>query len=125
MRVPLLVGGKSNVLVFCYTGNGSSTFDPSISTSANVSVSWKPDDAPETVTSGTTHNFSYTPSAGYHVCIVRVNGGLGLVTAIDCNSDSIRTIANLRKCSVAGMISWGNSAAKIYILDLPVATARK
>ena len=92
MRVPLLVGGNSNVLVLYYTGNGSATFDPSITTSTGVSVSWKPDDAPETVTTGTTHNFSYTPSTGSHVCIVRVAGGLGLVTGIDCNSDAVNPL---------------------------------
>jgi len=98
MRVPLLVSGNPNVLVFYYTGNGSASFDPSITTSANVNVYWKPDDALETVTFGTTHNFSYTPSSGYHRCTMRVNGGLGLVTAIDCNADSITIARNLGKC---------------------------
>ena len=118
MRVPLLVGGNPNVLVFRYTGNGSATFDPSITTSSNVNVSWKPDDGPETVTTGTTHNFSYTPSSGSHLCMVRVAGGLGLVTAIDCNTDSLTRIAGVRLLrSLATWISYTNSGFVVSLSD--------
>ena len=118
MKVPLLVGGNSNFLVFRYTGNGSATFDPSITTSAGVSVSWKPDDAPETVTTGTTHNFSYTPSAGSHVCIVRVAGGLGLVTAIDCQVDSVTRITNLKKARCTTYALNSNASLVVDLADL-------
>jgi hypothetical protein len=111
MRVPLLVSSNPNVLVFYYTGNGSATFDPSITTSAGVNVSWKPDDAPEAVTSGTTHNFSYTPSAGYHKCMVRVNGGLGLVTEIYAATDSITSAKNLLKIAQGSTIQFDTNAS--------------
>ena len=126
MRIPLLVSGNPNVLVFYYTGNGSATFDPSVITSADVNVSWKPDDAPETVTSGTTHNFSYTPSAGSHKCIVRVlvAGGLGLVTTIDCNLDAIVYIKNLQKLSsLSSIITNSNSSYQLSLSTLPRSVA--
>ena len=120
MEVPLLVGGNSNALVFRYTGNGSATFDPSITTSVGVSVSWKPDDAPGTVTTGTTHNFSYTPSAGSHVCIVRVAGGLGLVTGIDCSADSISSVKNMAKISnsYANLLFTSNTGIRVSSSDI-------
>ena len=117
MRIPLLVDCNSRALVFYYIGNGSASFDPSITTSANVNVYWKPDDAPETVTSGTTHNFSYAPSAGSHRCVVRVAGGLGLVTAIDCSSDSVTSISNIERCTgLATFYAYFNS-----LLSLPLS----
>lgn len=118
MRVPFLVGGNSNVLVFCYTGNGSATFDPSLNTSINVNVSWKPDDAPETVTSGTTHNFSYTPSAGSHMCVVRVAGGLGLVTAVNSDNDAITSLS-VERCSNLATYTISSNSFTVNIGKLP------
>ena len=120
MRIPLLVDCNSRALVFYYIGNGSASFDPSITTSANVNVYWKPDDAPETVTSGTTHNFSYAPSAGSHRCVVRISGGLESVTAIDCFSDSVSNFVGLRRCiSLASCnFSTNSFAGKVFLRDI-------
>ena len=80
----------NNTLEFWYTGNGSATFDPAITTSKSTTIVWQTSDGQNVTTTGTSHAFSYTPaSGGPYRCTVRVNGGLGLVAALTCDADSI------------------------------------
>ena len=81
---------SSPSLVFVYTGDGVNTFDPSITTGKLTTIIWQTSDGQRAVTTGTTHNFSYTPaSGGPYRCTARVIGGLGLVSQIDANTDSL------------------------------------
>jgi len=84
-------------LEFYHNPTGAATFDPQITTSVSTTVIWQTE-AGVTVTTGTTHNFSYTPTAGAKICTVTVRGGLGLVTGIDCNNDYMTSIKNIEKC---------------------------
>lgn len=67
---------------------GAATFDPQITTSVSTTVIWETE-AGRTVTTGTTHGLSYTPTAGPKKCTITVRGGLGLVTEFVADSDEI------------------------------------
>ena len=100
----------SQTLEFWYTGNGSATFDPEITTSKSTTIVWQTSDGQNVTTTGTSHAFSYTPaSGGPYRCTARVNGGLGLVTGINCNSDLISTVKNTIKCSMSGSVDVGGN----------------
>lgn len=111
-------------LEFWYTGNGSATFDPSITTSQSTSIVWRTSDGQNTTTSGTTHNFSYTPaSGGPYRCVATVIGGLRLVTVIDCNTDAVTGFKNISKLkSLASFVVYTNTSLVFNINDLSGST---
>ena len=102
---------------------GLLTFDPSITTSISTVVIWQTE-AGTTVTIGTSHDLSYTPTAGPKKCTVTVRGGLGLVTAIDANADSLKSVKNLIKCSKCAIIrvGIGSNTLTIRLSDCVYAT---
>jgi hypothetical protein len=112
---------KRAALEFIYTGNGSATFDPAITTSKSTTIVWQTSDGQIATTTGTTHNFSYTPaSGGPYRCTVRVAGGLGLVTAIDCRSDSIDKLNNLdRMRSCTSFVARDNTSLAVHVASIP------
>jgi uncharacterized protein YjbI with pentapeptide repeats len=117
MKKQLLFSLASN-LIMEYTGNDVATFDPTIVTSVVTTVEWRPDNAPVTITGpGTTHAFSYVPSSGAHRCIVKVIGGLGLVTSIDSNTDALTSIQNLEKCTKLTTLIANNNPALVLNLS--------
>jgi len=98
---------------------GSLTFDPSITTSVSTTVIWETE-VGSTVTTGTSHALSYTPTAGAKVCKVTVQGGLGLVTGIDSNTDAITLIKNSNKCKLSGIFSiYGNVLLSLNLDEYP------
>jgi hypothetical protein len=87
----------SHELEIWYTGNGSDTFDPTFTTSISTRIAWLPDDSAGSTTNGTSHAFSYVPSAGLHRCLVWVEGGLRLVTVITADADNLVTIDRITR----------------------------
>jgi xanthine/uracil/vitamin C permease (AzgA family) len=82
------------------SGPATGTFDPSITTSISVPVTCFYGDGTQETLTGTAHAFSHTyAELGLWRAIVRVQGGLGLVTAIDFNSDLVTKVNNLCKLS--------------------------
>lgn len=88
------------------SGDGSSSlFDPTFTTSANTTITYKMDDGFQyTTPSGTSHALSWNGFAGYtfrtpgpHKCTVSCQGGLGMITAIDCHLDTISKVKNFDK----------------------------
>jgi len=63
-------------------------------------VIWETE-AGRTVTTGTTHNLSYTPTAGPKICKATVRGGLRAVNGVECISDAITGIKNLQRTNVS------------------------
>jgi hypothetical protein len=109
--------GGQNELIFFYTGNGSATFDPTITTSRATTITWQPDDAAPTTTTVTTHAFSYVPGSGARRCKATVVGGLNLVTSLDCNTDAITFIKNISKCPLASFYGYSNTAMSNPLSD--------
>ncbi len=110
---------RANVLIFEYVGNGSAVFDPNITTNQSTSILWFPDGQSPTRTTGTSHAFSYVPTTGPHRCVVRVDGGLKLVTGIEAPSDAITLIRNLIKTRLAGATLSGNPNLTMRTSDFP------
>ena len=112
---------KRAALEFIYTGNGSATFDPTLTTSKSTTILWQTSDNQKATTTGTSHAFSYTPaSGGPYRCTARVAGGLGLVTALDCNTDRISRISNIEKTNLTTVNVRSNDD-----LALPLSVFRK
>jgi hypothetical protein len=87
----------ANKLIIYHNPTGAATFDPRITTSVSTTVIWETE-AGRTVTTGTTHDLSYTPTAGPKVCKVAVAGGLQLITGtFDVRTDAITGFKNLAK----------------------------
>lgn len=86
----------ANKLIIYHNPLGALTFDPALTTSVSTTVIWQTE-AGITVTTGTNHALSYTPTAGAKVCKVTVLAGLRAVTALDCQSDVITSLKNLSK----------------------------
>lgn len=101
----------SRVIEIIYTGNASASFDPQIKTSKTTSVIWKPNDAEATVTTGTTHDFSYIPIAGSHNCKITVLGGLDLVTEINFDADAVTDTKNFERLKNLTVISGNNNGS--------------
>jgi hypothetical protein len=86
----------ANKLIIFHNPTGSATFDPRITTLVSTIVIWETE-VGRTITAGTTHDLSYTPTAGAKICKVTVQGGLGLVTGIACDSDAVTLTKNIQK----------------------------
>jgi len=96
---------------------GAATFDPSLTTSVSTTVIWQTE-AGITVTTGTTHNLSYTPTAGPKVCKVTVLAGLRAVTRCDVDSDAIVVIKNFQKMTAMARFTLGsNSFSPPFLLS--------
>ncbi|MFA5378297.1 MAG: hypothetical protein WC455_21260 [Dehalococcoidia bacterium] len=106
----------ANKLIIYHNPTGAATFDPQITTSVSTTVIWQTE-AGVTITTGTTHDLSYTPTAGPKKCTITVRGGLGLVTEVNCREDALLTFKNLKKCSaLASLIAYTNT---LFQLDGP------
>ena len=100
-----------------YTGNGSATFDPSITLSKASSVILQTSDGQNTATTGTSHAFSYTPaSGGPYRCTARV--AVGLVTAIDADADALTSIKNCNMFRGCYRITVHNNSSLVFPLSL-------
>jgi hypothetical protein len=124
MKPILLADPDADKLVIYHSPLGSLTFDPSLTTSVSTTVAWSTE-AGITETTGTTHNFSYTPTAGPKKCTVTVRGGLGLVTGIDCQADSITSIKNINSANKAATITCYTNPSLAFFAVPPSVTTFK
>ncbi len=108
---------------FQYTGNASATFDPTLTTSVSTTIIWQPDDAPATVTTGTTHAFSYVPGGGSHRCKATVVGGLRLGIDLDVTTDALTRIVNISKMPLASITGSFNFAWVLALSEIRDAKA--
>jgi hypothetical protein len=116
-----VVDPDADKLIIYHNPTGAATFDPSITTKESTTVIWQTE-AGTTVTTGTTHNFSYTPTAGPKKCTVTVRGGLGLVTVIDCGSDYITLIKGIEKTRTTIFYAHTNSSFVFNLGNVPFCT---
>lgn len=84
-----------NALIFQTTCGPEDDFDPTITALGGGYWNYG-DGIVEFVASGVSAHHTYA-SAGSHRAVFRPAGGLGSVTAIDCNADLITSIKNLHK----------------------------
>lgn len=122
--MPILFSGNQknkNVLEIWYTGDGSATFDPSITTSQSTTIVWQTSDGHQATTTGTTHDFSYTPaSGGPYRCTVRVVNGLGLVISMNISTDAVTLLKNIiRLIKCTSIRADTNAAISIRVAELP------
>lgn len=109
----------ANKLIIFHNPTGSATFDPGLTTSASTTVIWQTE-AGVTITTGTSHALSYTPTAGPKVCKVTVLAGLRAVTGIDCNTDVLTKIINISKCiNCLSLTLYINYDLDLSLLDIP------
>lgn len=121
-RAIILADPDADKLIIYHDPTGAATFDPSLTTSVSTTVIWQTE-AGTTVTTGTSHALSYTPTAGPKVCKITVLAGLRSVTGIDCNSDLITTVKNLRKCPITSpCYLYINASLTVDLADIPLAT---
>lgn len=118
-RRAVLLSKKDDVLEIYHNPLGSLTFDPIITTSQATTVIWQTE-AGTTVTTGTSHALSYTPTAGPKVCKVTVGGGLQLVTRIEVANDALTGFKNLRALSnLSRFTGYTNQNLVMSINDIP------
>jgi len=110
----------ANKLIIYHNPTGSATFDPSITLLQAGTVIWETE-VGRTVTTGTTHNLSYTPTAGPKICKVTVPGGISKIDGITCFNDDITEIKNIERCSIKTISYYGNLLA-LDISRIPNAT---
>jgi hypothetical protein len=109
----------ANKLIIYHNPTGSATFDPRITTSVSATVIWETE-VGRTVTTGTTHNLSYTPTAGPKICKATVVTGLVAVATFDFGTDLLTSIKNMNKlvnCTDSRAAT--NAALNVNVRDLP------
>jgi len=118
---PLFSGIKDKLVLYTVSGPATGTFDPAVTTSLSTTIVWKLDDGTEYQTTGTSHGISNTfANLGTHRCVVRVQGGLGRVTGIDCSTDAVTWIVNLLKLSNAITLDLSeNTSLNIFTAQIP------
>lgn len=116
----------ANKLIIYHNPTGSATFDPTITTSVSTTVIWETE-VGRTVTTGTTHDLSYTPTAGAKVCKVTVIGGLRLVSGVDFRDDvitSVMRIGRVRLASPNDMVMFSNSSLAFDLVEVGSGSCR-
>lgn len=107
----------ANKLIIYHNPTGAATFDPTITLSQAGTVIWETE-VDRIITTGTTHNLSYTPTAGAKICKITVAGGLGLVTAIDTSLDVVTSTKNVYRMSNLVTMNLGNNTSLQFLLSL-------
>lgn len=109
----------SRVLEIQHNPLGSLSFDPHIDTRISTTIFWKTE-VGTTVTTGTSHDFSYTPTAGPKTCQITVLAGLSEVSALDIGSDAVVSVNGLKKLTNAtSFVANSNSSIQLDMKDLP------
>lgn len=94
-------GGESkNSFTLVENNNTGEVFDPTITTSVSTTLVWSSSNGYSTVTTGTTHDVSYTaPANGPRRWTITCAAGLSAIKTLDMNTDKLERIdISLLRC---------------------------
>jgi hypothetical protein len=95
-------------------------FDPTITTSINTTLVWSSSDGYSTVTTGTTHDLSYTaPANGPRKWTITCVAGLRSISKMDMNIDKLVSIDITLLRSLSEAAAHSNASLSMSLRDLP------
>ena len=96
-------------------------FDPTLTTLVPTTVIWASSDGYTAVTTGTTHNVSYTvPADGPRTWNIFCSSGLDYIRTFDMNTDEVVHIDVSLLRAATSMIAHANVALVMALTDLPI-----
>ena len=96
-------------------------FDPTLTTRFPSTVAWISSDGYAVVTTGTTHNISYTvPADGPRTWNIFCSSGLNNIQSFDMNTDKVVHIDVSLLLYATSMIAHTNASLVMALTDLPV-----
>jgi len=96
-------------------------FDPTLTTLVPTTVIWASSDGYTAVTTGTTHNISYTvPADGPRTWHIYCGVGLASIRTFDMNTDNLIHIDVSLLRSATSMVAYTNASLVMKLTDLPI-----
>jgi len=114
-------GSQRNYFTVIENNSAGEVFDPSITTSIPTSILWVSGDGYTAVTTGTTHDVSYTvPANGPRTWNIYCGIGLSNIRTFDMNTDKVVHIDVSLLLYATSMIAHTNASLVMALTDLPV-----
>lgn len=115
-------GGESkNSFTLVENNNTGEVFDPTITTSVSTTLVWSSSNGYSTVTTGTTHDVSYTaPANGPRRWTITCAAGLSAIKTLDMNTDKLERIDISLLRSLAEARAYINASLSMSLRDLPI-----